>query len=249
MRFNSELMGVVLFDSIVFLRAKSGDKKINCLQRIVDQIYHVTGVAVSAVALGGASFSGQVTYEEMLKYVVEHSGEVTYKFVFVISMGNDIYVKGPDFAKIPYEVADRAESGIRDFLRVARNHFDVIGLVFGGRSDVWQYSGMKGVVYDSLLDEVLTKIGARWDVWQYSGIRGKVYDCFFDDMSTKTKHERIQYGLDYVSSGAGELRTLSKYDIVDRVGHLHVNAYHKLETCVVSWMRELFQQCRLLSRL
>ena len=110
MRFKSELMGLVLFDSIVFLRAKNEDKKVNCLQRIVDQIYHVTGVAVCAAALGGASFSGHVTYEQMLKYAVEQSGEVMYKFVFVISMGNDIYVKGPDFAKNPYELADRAES-------------------------------------------------------------------------------------------------------------------------------------------
>ena len=209
---------MVLVDSIVFLRSETGDNKFKWLQRIVDKIYDVTGLAVSAVALGGASFSGKLTYQEMLRYVFEqYKFEWTFKFLFVISMGNDIYVKGPDSdgnTKIPYELADCAEMGIRDFLRVARNQFDVIGLVFGGSSYVWQYSGEKGHVYDRLVDYVL---------W------------------SSIKH-RFQYGLDYVSSGARELGTLSKDDIVDSIGHLHARAYPKLETAVVSWIRELMKQ-------
>ena len=223
LRSSSQLMGVVLVDSMVFLRSKY--TYFNCLQRMVDNIYDVTGVAVSAVARGGASFCGQVTYEEMLVFIhYKYHMEWPYKFLLVISMGNDIYVKGPDddgTKKIPYELADSAGIGIRDFMWSARNLFDCIGLVFGGSSDVWQYSGKKGYVYDRLVDEVL-KSSIKYG---------------------------FQYGLDYVSSGTSELDTLSKEDIVDSIGHIHVLAYPKLETAVVSWIRDLLKQAVLTSKL
>ena len=101
------------------------------------------------------------TYQAMLAYVVEHKKEFTwpYDFLFVISTGNDIYdnvgMKVWSIDSHMSEKALRAETGIREFLYEAVDLFDVIGLVFGGTSDIWQYSGLHGRVYDRVVEEVL----------------------------------------------------------------------------------------------
>ena len=122
--------------------------------------------------------------------------------------------------------ADKAMTGIRSFCSTFRNHFDGISLVFGGSAAVWQYSGEKGEKYDRLVNDVLTLANNVTFFW-------------------KTR----LHGLDYVSSGAHELNTLTKDDIADSMGHLQVRAYPKLESAMVSWLRPLTKLCLGLSRL
>ena len=215
LRRRSDLSGVVLVDSLVFLCRDTGSafECINCLQWLVDAIYDVTSVAVSAVALQEASFGGEHgTYQAMLAYLLEQKEEFAwpYEFLLVISTGNDIYDQGFNvlsFERYVSDSAQRAETGIREFLSEAADQFTGIGLVFGGSSDVWHYVGVKARVYDRVVYEVLTS-------------------------STMNS-------LQYVSSGETALLTLDEDDIVDCIGRVDVRAYAKLELAVVSWIREI----------
>ena len=209
MEHNSELRGVVLVDFLVFLRSSKLSADINCLQRIVDKIYDVCGVAVSAVGLVAASFTGDYQYEEMLQYVFEQNHKVAYNFLLVISMGNDIYPNSVPTITSMYGLVQRAVSGIRDFLVRARNQFDVIGLVFGGSAEVWQYQGEMGVLYDLLVDDVLNHLN------------------FEDELTylSSGKDELEMFAL--------------KYALVDSIGHFNVLAYPLLEKVLLSWTRDI----------
>ena len=209
------LTGLVLIDSIVFMRDMVNRNAgiVNVARRLVDEIFVITGIGVTAVYRGGVTFGAHKvgsTYTDMFKWCVSNLPMASYEFLLVVSMGNDSYFSALSEMKGDSSMKARTLAGIKDFLEFTREYAETrkltMMLVYGASSAVWRYTGPIGSSYDRHV-----KLAVQF-----------VEELAYDDL--------------VICTGSNELSSIVWSDVVDRIGHLDVRAYHKLVAAMICWV-------------
>ena len=127
--------GIIVLDSGAYIHGAR--QWTEYVAEILFHIYVATGQRCIAVVQGGLSiveYSRDKTYEYLLKRIM--SVFVAPKFMVWVALGNDLYPPKPNMQA--YEAPLR--SALQQLLSKALAYCPEHRFVFGGSSDVWQYS-------------------------------------------------------------------------------------------------------------
>jgi hypothetical protein len=127
--------GIIVLDSGAYIRGACHWTEY--MAELLFHIYVATGQRCIAVAQGGLSlveYSGGKSYEYVLKRIT--SVFVAPKFMLWVALGNDLYPPKPNMQA--YEAPLRR--ALQQLLSRALAYCPEHRFVFGGSSDVWQYS-------------------------------------------------------------------------------------------------------------
>ena len=129
--------GIIVLDSGAKIRGARHWTEYMAEPELFFHIYVATGQRCIAVAQGGLSFveySGGKSYEYVLERIT--SVFVAPKFMVWVALGNDLYPPKPNMQA--YEAPLRR--ALRQLLSKALAYCPEHRFVFGGSSDMWQYS-------------------------------------------------------------------------------------------------------------
>ena len=127
--------GIIVLDSGAYIRGVCHWTEY--MAELLFHIYVTTGQRCIAVAQGGLSlveYSRGKSYEDVLKRIM--SVFVAPKFMLWVALGNDLYPPKPNMQA--YEAPLRR--ALQQLLSKAMAYCPEHRFVFGGSSDVWQYS-------------------------------------------------------------------------------------------------------------
>ena len=240
-KYGATLTGIILFDSLVYMRdhtIEHGVSIVNVAQRLVDNIFARTGIAVTAVYSMPdlwPSFLDPASplYIDMLKFAVAKL-EWTYKLLLVFSMGNDAYLcargvansvsSDPSWYKVG-EVRDARWYHARWYQDVSEK---MCSLIHGGIREFVEYAAMLE------FDATIIAYGASASTWRYSGTLARMYDLYV----RRIVRDCLELPCPVVLL-SGAMNGVPYGRRMDDVGHLDVEVFHKVSDAVVKLVRDL----------
>ena len=132
--WDSPLDGILVLDSFAFIDGINDWK--HYVAHLLQNMYESTGQRCAVVAQGSITFlkySWRSSYEYILQCITFFAAP---KFMVWVSMGNDLYP--PHENMQAYEAPLRG--ALQQLLRIAMEYCPEHRFVFGGSSEVWQYS-------------------------------------------------------------------------------------------------------------
>ena len=103
-------------------------------------VWRVLGLAGASIVLSGATLRGFTS-------ILPEKPIFKYKFVLVVSMGNDLYKQKS------YPLSVEADLSCLD--AKCKEIAEKVFYVYGGSASVWNYQGVEGMLYDEFVDRVV----------------------------------------------------------------------------------------------